>query len=127
MGYELGGEPGSGQLWLECDAHTALVSRIITIGMMIFGPVGGASAEDCRPIIVKEGYLAQAQFECDFADLSEALTDASRKCGDGISKDAVGEALKEGMEAAMAEVDKAGDTSAWCESILKRFPEDVIK
>jgi len=27
----------------------------------------------------------------------------------------------------MAEVDKAGDTSAWCESILKRFPEDVIK
>src|SRR5262245_27672937 len=77
--------------------------------MMIFGPVGAASAEDCRPIIVKEGYLAQAQFECDFADLSEALTDASRKCGDGIGKDAVGEALKEGMEAAMAEVDKAGD------------------
>jgi len=31
------------------------------------------------------------------------------------------------MEAAMAEVDKAGDTSAWRESILKRFPEDVIK
>ena len=92
-----------------------------------FGPVGAASAEDYRPIIVKEGYLAQAQFECDFADLSEALTDASRKCGDGISKDAVGEALKEGMEAAMAEVDKAGDTSAWCENILKRFPEDVIK
>jgi hypothetical protein len=84
---------------MRCDAHTALVSRIITIGMMIFGPVGEASAEDCRPIIVKEGYLAQAQFECDFADLSEALTDASRKCGDGISKDAVGEALKEGMEA----------------------------
>jgi hypothetical protein len=112
---------------MRCDAYTALVSRIITIGMMIFGPVGAASAEDCRPIIVKEGYLAQAQFECDFADLSEALTDASRKCGDGISKDAVGEALKEGMEAAMAEVDKAGDTSAWCESILKRFPEDVIK
>ena len=112
---------------MRCDAHTALVSRIITIGMMIFGLVGAASAEDCRPIIVKEGYLAQAQFECDFADLSEALTDASRKCGDGISKDAVGEALKEGMEAAMAEVDKAGDTSAWCESILKRFPEDVIK
>ena len=110
---------------MRCDAHTALVSRIIT--MMIFGPVGAASTEDCRPIIVKEGYLAQAQFECDFADLSEALTDASRKCGDGISKDAVGEALKEGMEAAMAEVDKAGDTSAWCESILKRFPEDVIK
>ena len=110
---------------MRCDAHTALVSRIIT--MMIFAPVGAASAEDCRPIIVKEGYLAQAQFECDFADLSEALTDASRKCGDGISKDAVGEALKEGMEAAMAEVDKAGDTSAWCESILKRFPEDVIK
>lgn len=63
---------------MRCDAHTALVSRIITIGMMIFGPVGAASAEDCRPIIVKEGYLAQAQFECDFADLSEALTDASR-------------------------------------------------
>ena len=84
---------------MRCDAHTALVSRIITIGMMI-----------CRPIIVKEGYLAQAQFECDFADLSEALTDASRKCGDGISKDAVSEALKEGMEVAMAEVDKAGDT-----------------
>ena len=79
---------------MRCDAHTALVSRIITIGMMIFGPVGAASAEDCRPIIVKEGYLAQAQFECDFADLSEALTNASRKCGDGISKDAVGEALK---------------------------------
>ena len=116
---------------MRCDAHTALVSRIITIGMTIFGPVGAASAEDCRPIIVKEGYLAQAQFECDFADLSEALTDAPpdapRKCGDGISKDAVGEALKEGMEAAMAEVDKAGDTSAWCESILKGFPEDVIK
>ena len=112
---------------MRCDAHTALVSRIITIGMMIFGPVGAASAEHYRPIIVKEGYLAQAQFECDFADLSEALTDASRKCGDGISKDAVGEALKEGMEAAMAEVDKAGDTSAWRQSILKRFPEDVIK
>ena len=42
-------------------------------------------------------------------------------------QDAVGEALKEGMEAAMAEVDKAGDTSAWRESILKRFSEDVIK
>jgi len=43
---------------MRCDAHTALVSRIITIGMMIFGPVGAASAEDYRPIIVKEGYLA---------------------------------------------------------------------
>jgi hypothetical protein len=74
--------------------------------MVIFGPDGAASAEDCRPIIVKEGYLTQAQFECDFADLSEALADASRKCGDGIGKDAVGEALKEEMEAAMAEVDK---------------------
>src|SRR6188768_3153941 len=113
MGYELGGEPGSGQLWLD---HALRRTHCLSLAHHHdryddFRASRRASAEDCRPIIVKEGYLAQAQFECDFADLSEALTDASRKCGDGISKDAVSEALKEGMEVAMAEVDKAGDTS----------------
>jgi hypothetical protein len=108
----------------------ALTGMLLT-GAAIFAVASEASAEDCRPVIVKEGYLSQAQFECDFADLGEALQDASRKCGDKLGKDAVGEALKEGMEAAIAEVDaqvrKAGDSATWCEDITKRYPDDVIK
>jgi hypothetical protein len=100
-------------------------------GATVVALAGAASAEDCRPVIVKEGYLSQAQFECDFADLGEALQDASRKCGDKLGKDAVGEALKEGMTAAIAEVQaevrKAGDSAAWCEDIVKRYPDDVVK
>ena len=108
----------------------AWIGMLLT-GAAIFAVTSEASTEDCRPVIVKEGYLSQAQFECDFADLGEALQDASRKCGDKLGKDAVGEALKEGMEAAIAEVQvearRAGDSAAWCEDIAKRYPDDVVK
>jgi hypothetical protein len=85
---------GSRQIPLVAHANAGLCA--VVAGAVFFVSLAAAKAEDCRPIIVKEGYLSQAQFECDFEDLSEALVEASRKCGDSIGKDAVGEALKEG-------------------------------
>jgi len=99
--------------------------RTVVAGAVIFASAGGIRAEDCRQIIVKHGYLSQAQFECDFGDYNEALIESAKKCTDSIGTDAANEALKEGMSTAIAEVQSVDELSAWCASILERFPEDV--
>lgn len=99
--------------------------RAVVAGAVIFASVGGISAQDCRQIIVKHGYLSQAQFECDFEDYNEELMQAAKKCTDSIGIDSANEALKEGMSTAIAEVRSLDELSAWCASILERFPEDV--
>ena len=98
---------------------------MVVTAAVIFASAGGISAQDCRQIIVKHGYLSQAQFECDFADYDEALIAAAKKCTDSIGTGAANEALKEGMSTAIAEVQSVDEVSAWCASILERFPEDV--
>ena len=108
----------------------AIIERRLHVGAVVaaaimFASAGGISAQDCRQTIVKHGYLSQSQFECDFGDYSETLIEAAKKCTDSIRTDAANEALKEGMNTAIAEVQSVDELAAWCASVLERFPEDV--
>jgi hypothetical protein len=96
----------------------------IAIAPVMVALVADASAQACRQVIVKHGYLSQAQSECDFDYFNEeAVIDAANRCK--VPKDVSGQLLKQGMESAIAEHGKAKSTSAWCAGVVKRHAQDV--